>query len=479
MKAKKMFHIRLLVFGMLLAVCITQLAACKGDGEAEATGSGTPSGETNTGPEWLDDLPPLNFNETVNVLTWTEQAQWDWAEDTGLGDKISAAVFERQQSVMERLNIDFEVTKRDGAWANRESYVNTIRLSIENGSNGFDLIAAHSASAAAAAVQGYFMDLNQVEYINPTQRWWPDDIWDTCEINNHLYFITGDITATAIRSISCMILNLDMYNSLNFEESVYDIVERGDWTMENFMEVSVGSRGEQLDGNYAVTIGSNVEFDNLFYGAGFRYVEKDPSDGLLMLSDDIEDQRLDSWFTTVQSLFKDNADVSITPIDSAFTSGLSLWYMGYLSDVQEYLTDVTFSFAVTPYPKLDSTQEDYCTINGWWLTMYGVPGNATSTEMSGAVLEALGSEGLRIVTPAVYEEAFKYRYLQTEKNAIMFDILHDTLVFDAGRIFCDQLEKIGYAFRQAADPTQNWTTYRNTYGGAWERALRDVLRSFV
>ena len=463
---------------LLLAIlsCLLLLAACNGNG-----GTGEPTqAETEAPVTHLDRVPELDFGgEKVKVLTWTEQAEWDWVENAELAETIDSALFRRQENIQSRFNVEFEVIKREGAWASRESYVNTIRMSIEN-DTGYDLIASHPSSAAAATVAGYFKDLNTVPYIDHAQPWWPDDIWNTCQINEHLYFATGDISSTAIRSISCMILNLNIYNSLGFEESIYDIVERGEWTMEKFKSYGIDLMGDYLNGEaYGITIGSNVEFDNLFYGAGFRYVTVDESDGLLMLSDDVMSENLDTWFGIVQDLFTDHDDVAITPIDAAFTSGYSLWFLGYLSNVQEYLSNVTFDFAVVPYPKYDSKQTEYKTVNGWWLTMYSVPTNLRSPELSGALLEALGSEGARIVTPAVYEASFKYRYLRTEKNAIMFDLLHDTLVFDAGRIFCDQLDKIGYAFRQASDDTVNWVHYRDERYDGWDRALRGVLRSFA
>lgn len=470
--------LRTLLAVLSLLMILPLFAAC--GNETEGGVPTTPPVEETQADLYLDDLPELDFgSEEVKILTWTEQAMWDWTEEPKLGEVIDTALFARQESVSDRLNVDFTVIKKDGAWAKRLEYVNAIRLSLEGG-DGYDLIASHPSSAAAATVAGYFTDLNTVDYIDETKNYWPEDIWNTCQINEHLFFATGDISSTAIRSISCMILNLDLYAALGFEESIYDIVERGDWTMEVFKEHCLGLMAE--NGGYGATIGSNVEFDCLFYGAGFRYVEIDPEDQMLMLKDGtrgVNSEALGDWFVEVQQFFDRNDDAAIMPIDAAFTTGTALWFMGYLSNVQENLLNVTFDFAITPYPKYDSDQQEYATVNGWYLTMYSIPTNAADTKLSGALMEALASEGARLVTPAVYEASFELRYLRTEKNAVMFDLLHDTLVFDVGRIFCDQLEKIGYAFRQASDGSQNWTSYRNGLYDSWDRALRGVMRSFA
>ncbi len=469
----------LLTLACILPLCV----GCKQEKESDDTTDAVSTVETGDGlydanGYLLDSLPELDYDgKVVNVLTWTEQSQWDWNMTDDISTKINTALFNRQTNVGERLNVSFNVLTEGGAYANRVAYVEKIRSSVSSGaSDAFDMIGLHPASAASATLAGYFCDLSSDEftYIDYEKPWWPDDILEACRINNKLYFTTGDISTTSIRSMSCMILNLDIYGKY-YKENIYDIIDSGAWTMEKFKELSVGTFGTGADGYYSTTITSHVEFDNLFYGAGFKYLRLD-ADGDLIISEDLSDQRTADYFQTCYDLLWHNEDVALMGIDAAFTSEYSMWHMGYLSDIQDGMRDVTFNFAIAPYPKFNAEQQEYYTVNGWYLTSYAVPINVGSKECSSAIMEALASESYRTVTPAVYEESFKYRYLDTPENAAVFDLLHDTLVFDTGRFFVDHIDKIGYAFRKAAEENSNWSSSLNIPG--WGRTLRTLLQKF-
>lgn len=476
--------IKILSAVLMIAMMVPILASCKHEikkaGDSSTDDSNI-TGESNDDEYIKDSLPQLDYNQSdIKVLTWQEQSQWDWNfDDDYYSGNISKALYERQTEVQNRLNVRFDVLTELGAYAYRTQYVEKIRSIIFSGNDdSFSMIGLHPASAAAATISGYLYDLtdDKFKYLDFAKPWWPDDIVESCTINDNLYFATGDISTTAIRSISCMILNLDIFNE-HYEENIYDIIDNGTWTLEEFEKLSVGVFGDGGDSNYySTTITSHVEFDNLFYGAGFKYIRHN-SDGKITISQDMSEQRLNDWFEACQSLLYDNWDVALTSIEVAFASEYSMWHMGYISDIQDYMGEVSFNFAIAPYPKYDESQEKYCTVNGWWLTSYGVPINVDDCEKSSAVMEALASSSYRTVTPAVYKEAFQYRYLDTEENAAVFDLLHDTLVFDTGRFFVDQLGKIGYAFRQAAIENQSWISYRDQNMKGWSRELTSLLKS--
>ena len=60
----------------------------------------------------------------------------------------------------------------------------------------------------------------------------------------------------------------------------------------------------------------------------------------------------------------------------------------------------------------------------------------------------------------------------------MFDLLHDTLVFDPGRLFADQLNCFA-AFRQAAiaDGSTSWSSYYAGNGKLWSRSLSKIIET--
>ena len=125
----------------------------------------------------------------------------------------------------------------------------------------------------------------------------------------------------------------------------------------------------------------------------------------------------------------------------------------------------------------DDNQDNYRTITSYWLSMFSIPANANNPDMSAAVLECLGSYGFRYLTTVIYEQAFQYRYLDTLENAAMFDLLHNTLVFDPGKIFADQLNCFS-AFRKAAGTEfPSWSSYYASNGKLWSRSLSKIIET--
>ena len=75
------------------------------------------------------------------------------------------------------------------------------------------------------------------------------------------------------------------------------------------------------------------------------------------------------------------------------------------------------------------------------------------------------------------EQAFQYRFLNSLENAQMFDLLHNTLVFDPGRLFADQLNCFA-AFREAAKTTSSsWNQYYASNGLTWGLKLEKIINT--
>ena len=431
----------------------------------------------------LDRLPELNYNNDEFVIfTWSNQVMWEWNEDGETsGDKIHDAIYNRQVRTEERLGIKIVIAKQNGDWEHRNSFITAVEANVESGSqDAFDLVGQYTPAAPIGAMKNLYTNLSDIEYLDWERPWWPQDIQESCHINNNVYFITGDITGTLVRNIHCIIGNLDLANNYSLP-NLYDLVDNMEWTFDKFAELSLGTiQGINPDGSacYSVTFPNNVEYDSLFYGAGFRFVEHD-ADGKLIMSEGLKSDRLETWYQTCQSFLLDNTDVEILAINGAngFTSGNVLFHCGGISDVQNSLQDVNFDFAVLPFPLYDKDQEEYYTITSYWVSMYSIPTNAADPKQSAAVLECLSSYGYRYITPVIYQEAFQYRYLDTLENANMFDLLHNTLVFDPGRLFADQINCFA-GFRQAAQTSYTaWSSYYAKNSKVWDKGLSNILNT--
>lgn len=428
----------------------------------------TTDAETTMSPLTVPD--DLKFTgKTFTIFTWSNQTQWEWDADQMSGELLSDAVYNRKLSTEERFGITINIKKQPGEWENRNSFIQAVAASVLTNSHAYDLVGQYTPAAAIGTMQSLYTNLKDVDHLNLNSSWWPGDIAESSAINGKLYFVTGDITPTLIRNMGTIMANLDMTESLGLED-VYELVDSGKWTLEKLKELALGR--VSLDGAeqmYGLTMPNNVVYDNFFYSGGFKYVTVE-ADGAIRMSDDISSERLINWFKSCQSLLNDNADVAIVAVNQAFTTEQAIFHAGAVADVQNYLKDVDFDFAILPFPKYDETQKEYATIVGYWVSMYSIPIDVSDESMSGAVLEVLGYEGATNLTPAFYEDAFQYRYLGTEINARMFDLLHDTLVFDTGRTFADQISCFA-AFRQAANIGVDWASYSTSQKKIWNRNI--------
>ncbi len=494
---KKIRFAALLMAVLMLMLCFASCAETpSGDGDgSSASTTATPNPNdpaATTLPEEttypvdengyeLDRLPELNYNDKEFILfTWSNQVQWEWNEDGETnGEKIHDAIYDRQVRTEERLGIKLIISKQTGDWNNRNSFITTVESNVAAGSkDAFDLVGQYTPAAPIGAMKNLYFDISEIEHLDWERPWWPSDIQESCHINSNVYFITGDITGTLVRNIHSVLCNLDLAENHGLP-NVYDLVDNNEWTFEKFTELSLGTiQGINPDGSacYSVTLTDNVHFDSLFYGAGFSYVEHN-ADGKLIMSEELSGDRLETWYQTCRSFLFDNEDVALLGANGAngFASGNVLFHGGTIADVQNYLQDVSFNFAVLPYPKYDDNQDEYRTITSYWVSMYSIPTNANDPTMSAAVLECLSSYGYRYLTPVLYQESFQYRYLDTPENARMFDLLHNTLVFDPGRLFSDQLKCFG-AFREAAKTDySSWSSYYAKQAKLWDGYLEKII----
>ena len=455
-----------LVLLALLALVLGLLAGCGKKGEEPAPGTTDVGGGTTEGNGYGDNLPEdLRFDgEVVHVLTWNETRDDDWYSAAS-SETIPHAVYTSREVVAERFNLSFDVVAQNGSWDFRNEFIANLRAYIQTGLQ-LDLIGQYTPAAALGAMNDLYTNLNELPYLDLGNPWWPGNIQESCSIGDNVYFCSGDITPTCVTAIGSVFVNLDLWESYGIEENVFDLVNKREWTMDKMQELVLGVVGNS--GDYGIVMANRGIYDNLFYAGGLTYVDHD-EDNQLIMSPDISGQKMSDWYDTCHDLLYDNEDVAAgddvngLTIENTFMTQDALIYMSQvMTDARDYLKDAAFDFAVVPYPMADSQQENYRSITGYWVTMFSVPSTARNPELSGAVLEALGSSSYTHLTPKVYEESFQHRFLQTPENAEMLDLIHDSIVYDSGRLFADDIAMFNL-FRNAYYDTEWRTLYGERY----------------
>ncbi len=480
MKQSKKILAIVLAFLMLSTV----LVGCKTkDDDGAGSNSVTTSG--NNGEVVIEydengyekDTLPDNLDykgKEVNVFHWQERAAEDWLDEATPGNIVEEAVVLRQMKVEERLGVKFKINNTvQGAWGVKDAFLTALQGETDAGTSGIDLVGQYMPVAPAATLRGIYGDISDNPYINYSKPWWPKNVVETCSLGGGTYFITGDVTPTTITMLGQAFINLEMYESMGGNRAeLYQTIKDGKWTMEYLKKMAVGRVGIDLsdtvlplDRTYGILFDHAGCYDNLFYAGGFVTVTYD-NDGKLVLSEDLESDRFATWFETCQNLLQDNPDVALggavfaeqgalylggSTFKDLFATGQALVYFnGVIADIQSTLRTLEIDFAVAPYPKYDENQEDYATITGFHNTVYGVPYNVGDFDLSCIVLEALASESYRSLIPTIYEDSFQARFFDTAENAEMLDIIRDSLTYDVGRTFSDQIGTFNI-FRAAAN----------------------------
>ncbi len=498
---------RLLSVILVIVMLATALVACAGDqgdensnggtttpGGNATTPGGTPGPETDENGYLKDDLPEGKIDDEIYLFTWENQLGWEFEATSLTGDTVKDEVYRRKERLEDTYGITLKIDKANGDWDHRNEFVNIVQANqSEEGDNIWDIVGCYFAVSGAMTVKGFFADLsNETEFphLDLSKPWWPDDLLGTARVNNAVYAITGDITPTFIRNMSMCHVNLDMLEQYNMGVNIYDIVENKEWTYEKLAQLALNKvAGEGVEREYALTMGSNVSFDNILYSSGYTLVNN-LDDGSLELAPLGTDQKFIDFYTYIYELFTQHKDVNgalaigATPnpdtgVGAGFQAGNVMFNFGSAADVQNNLTEVDFNLGIVPMPMyktaIHTTQDQYYTVQGFWTTLYSVPSNATDKAFSSFVLEALASDAYRHLTPTWYETMFQSRFLQTPENAEMFNVIHDGIIFDAARIFGTHIGNFS-AFRRAAT-SKHWTVYFDSQKGAWEELITEINTS--
>lgn len=480
---------KILAMFLCLVMLCSAFASCnkkKGNEQNTAANTGTEAESatestvlTDENGYVLDDLPDSFDWEEVdfNIYAWSEMKGWEWCQElTENSTSVDRALFNRMRTVEDRFKVNFQMTYELGNWANRVAFVQKLE-ETKNSGEPFDLVSQYSHAAGEAAVKQLYVDLNTTNYVDLDKPWWPEKINETATIGDKLYFATGDITPTLVRNIHCMYVNLEIYDAYGTADlfdgrSIYQIVKDGDWTIATMEEMALDIV-DPVNGMYGISFTNAVTLDAFYFGAGFRMVDND--NGVLELSDDLVNVTMVDYYDKLTELYHHiNTKDEETDKIGLFHNNKSFVHAASIADAQRY-TEKGIEFALVPMPKLNSDQTEYYTVGSYWVSMFGIPVNATNLEMSGMILEGLASEGHRAVRDKVYFDLFQARFMGDADKAEMLDIVTASVIFDAGRTFSTTIGSVWADIRNGIVGGEAWTTIYASNSESWETNIMELF----
>lgn len=440
---KKHFTLILILSQLISALSFTGCQNTAPDPTTTTTVSTEPE---STLPETTRDSLPDDLNyggQTVTIFAASDLpiVEFD-AEQTG--DIVDDAIYQRNITVSERLNVDLNYILQPGLWADQDSYKGAIRGCVLSGDAEYDIVAGYGVFIADLAVEQLFLNLNDTAYIDFDQKWWSDSLVKNLSLNGKLFFASGDISTNTIGTSFSVLFNKELAEKYKLE-NLYSLVDSGKWTLDKLFELSSeiytdlngdGIRG--MEDQYGL-VSQQTSFDNLYYSCGMSVVTPDKEKGMLV-SPDFGSEKMASLVEKLCTAFNHTDGITWYTEDSGdavtvFKNKNALFMMAGLKVASISLRDAEFAYGVLPTPKWDEAQENYLSTTSYLGSLYAIPLVVKDADMSSAVIEALAVEGYYTVAPAFFETAMKIKYTSDDDSARMYDIIRDSRSYDFGRVF--------------------------------------------
>ena len=263
---------------------------------------------------WKDDLPEnLDLqNAKVTILYDDNSYAQEFVSDGINGDLINDAIYNRNETVAARLNVNLAFVGANGRNDN-SGFITVVNNDVQSGSAEYDIIGTYSQLPASLAMSGAIVDLMSLEYLNFDQPWWPATMVEQASINNHLYFCTGDISTNLLWMMHVVFFNKDMIAELKLEDP-YTLVDNMQWTVDKMIQMTQGVY-EDLNGNgiadssdrYGMTLYTQ-SLDANFASAGLVCVDKDEL-GTFKISNDLSGEKAVNLLTKFCAWVHDSGDV--------------------------------------------------------------------------------------------------------------------------------------------------------------------------
>jgi hypothetical protein len=461
----------ILVLLAIIFALSTLLTSCQKDNDDNNSKKRVENKTDEYGRTYIEDNVPddLDFSgETVTILIRDGALyQMEFGVEETNGSILNDALFERKCKVEEDLNIEIKtlVQTTDAGKYAPTNFNEKVRNSILGGTEDFDVVASNSYYGVTLGNEGLFLNLNDVQYLDFSKPWWNQDFINEMNVNNKLYFVTGDAAFTSIDLTYATFYNKDLAKKWFPGVDFYKIVDDGDWTLDYFQQLvkniyddTDGSGDKSDDDFYAIGMATASQpLDALFMGANISITTKD-SKGIPQFS--FNNEKTTSFFDKMYDLLFNNAGVlpghytgdSITLMENKFKNQQTIFNISTLHSVQK-LADSNFEYGMLPIPKLDKDQSDYYTCAADYYSILSIPINEDESRipMVGAMLELLAANSYRSVTPAYFEVIMKYRYLTTNEDARMYDKVLAGIRFNYGVVNSISLNNIQHIVRDLLD----------------------------
>ena len=194
MLCKRKYSKMCLILALLLSA--STILSC-GDSENDAdpvVTTATSSESTDAGDARVsidDELPEKDFEgETLTILAYYAGKTPDvplFAPEEASGDVVDDAIYERNVRIEDRFNCVIE--EFDPGLADWSEHTNFIKTSVMAGEDEYDITYNHIIGGPNISLDGVFMNLYDLEYLDFSKPWWSQQMIDEMTLRNQIYLV--------------------------------------------------------------------------------------------------------------------------------------------------------------------------------------------------------------------------------------------------------------------------------------------------
>lgn len=488
----KKLSIRLLTFLLVLTMVSSALLGCShqngGDADTTAEAAATTAGDVPAeSTAILPDIPEKMWNRDFRVLGSNEDkdlsyTSFELVAEELTGDFMNDAVFERNEIV----NRKYGITITQTLTKNTQDRINSDAAS---GEDNFDLVFAYINKVGGLSQKGYFVDMNDIEYIDFSKPWWNPEVNEAVSIKGHIFYTSSDFSLRDKNRISVMLVNDALRTNLHIDP-IPELVNQGKWTAERLAEyVTIASTDLNGDGQhtkedqYGLVVHSYNAFAALCFGVGIRFIGKDADDGLVLISNpDHDTAAIDKVLSFCKSetyMTPEKYDKDWAVSANTLKDGRALFASTLLSSVGNFNQACDFDFTVLPNPKFDESQDKYYTIPDIGCMLFAVPSTCKDTDFVGFALEALSYESTETTCVTYIELLCKSRNIRNADSISMINTIFNGIVYDGAIFYSDTLTL--YSILNKVIPDAETNLFQRTlasYRGPAERLIANINAAY-
>lgn len=396
----------------------------------------------------IERVQPWRFEAQDARILAAEENKWHfWAEDNSEDLlKIKIAIYNRNAMVEERsgATLVWEM-KPCSSLAERDAFVQSVEISAQSGAQ-YDAVHCPSNLASALAMKHLCTDLLQAKYIDLDMPWWSSAYVSEMRYQNQLYSLVENDGIGLLSSLSCVFFNNDIIKEKSLI-SPYYLMENNLWTVGALREQvkecydDLNENGERDAADlYGMCSLNDAEIAAWFYGAGGRLSTRNAEGQMRLLAGEVEG--ISGIVMELAELLASPNCYETTDAQAMFKANRLCFMTGVFHTPYEILLDVNdiINYGVAPLPKQNGTQDRYYTHVADTYEVWIIPVGAQSVTDSSGIIENMGAEAYRQISPVYLDLYLKLRFAPDERLADIYDLIRNSVTFDYVHLYRETFE---------------------------------------